>query len=84
MEGLSADEAVIRMIKEISQQWMTDMFHMNPDLVSPSCFQFQGNEGALLFLVLVYRLIVGTGVFAVQFIHTPFDGGASPHGQWEQ
>ena len=41
MEGLPANQAVVGIIEKIAGQWVSDMLHVNPDLMGSSRLQAQ-------------------------------------------
>ena len=68
MEGGAGDEIVIlRAVEKISREGMSQMGHVDADLVGAAGVQTKVQQGAAVFFR--QNPVVGTGVFAVRAYH---------------
>jgi hypothetical protein len=58
MKSLPSDPVIHRIIEEIPRQRVTDVFHMDPDLVGPPGFQMKLYKGKSCVLKAVNSLPV--------------------------
>ncbi len=75
VERLSGDQAVVWVIQKVSQKRMADMFKMDADLVSPSCFQSQRSQGTVKLWIIVQKAVMGAGRVPPFKIYLPHNGG---------
>ena len=59
VEWLAADIAVVRIIEKITGKRMTDIAHMDPDLMSPAGIQFQTDIRKILFFIIGEKTVMG-------------------------
>ena len=76
MERLTVDKTVVRAVEKIPWQRMPDGFHMDADLVCPSCFQEEADEGEVSGLVVGKCPVMGYSGLTPLWIQDPLDGGA--------
>ena len=71
VESLSFYAAVIRVVQIIARKGMTDVAHMNPDLMCASCFQLQ--QYKRLGTVIIQSAVMCYCTFPVSKIDLPQD-----------
>ena len=74
MQCLSAYVFHIRVIQVISNQWETQMFHMDADLMCPAGLKLQRDQ--TVSVGFFYKSVMCDGFFTVFKINRAFDDGA--------
>lgn len=69
MKRLPFYDTVIRAVKKISGNWMADKFHVDADLVRPSCGKLKAQEGEICVLFICHADVMGDGRLAVLKVH---------------
>ncbi len=70
MERLTVDKTVVRAVEKIPWQRMPDGFHMDADLVCPSCLQEEADEGEVSVLVVGKCPVMGHSGLTPLWIQT--------------
>ena len=74
MQCLTLYQFHVRVIKIITDQGITQIFHMNSYLMGAAGFQNQGDQAVPVFFV--QNFVMGNSGFSVFKIHRPFDDRA--------
>lgn len=74
VKRLTGDELHVRIVEIISDKGMTDIFHMNTDLMGTACFENERDKAVPVFFF--YHAVVGDRVFPVFLIDLPLDQGS--------
>ena len=70
VEWLAADIAVVRIIEKITGKGMTDIAHMDPDLMSPAGIQLQTDIRKILFFIIGKKMVMGSGCLTIFKVNT--------------
>ena len=73
VEWLAADIAVVRIIEKITGKRMTDIAHMDPDLMSPAGIQLQTDIRKILFFIIGEKTVMCSGCLTIFKVNTAQD-----------
>ena len=71
MQRLPVDKFHVGIIQIVADKRMTDIFHMDTDLMGAACLQGKGDEAVPVFFF--YYAVVRNGALAVFKIYPAFD-----------
>ena len=80
MKSLTTNVAHVRIVEIISDQWISQMLHMNADLVCASGLKLQCDQTVMSGRF--YNMIMGDSGFAVIPVHHTLDDGAGFSAEW--